>query len=279
MPVDHYENFPVASILLPRRLVPAVEAIYAFARSADDLADEGDATPDERLAALNLYELQLQRIARGDAGLPPLFERLAGVIREYGLPMAPFHDLLSAFKQDVVVQRYRTYDELLDYCARSANPVGLLMLSLYQAADEANVRDSDAICSALQIINFLQDVAIDLHKERIYLPLEDLARFAVSPAQLGHADGQAKGRNLMKFEVARARALMLSGAPLALRLPGRIGLELRMVVQGGLRILDAIEEVDYDVFRHRPKLGKLDWLKVIWRACTMRRRLKKLTAA
>lgn len=276
MPVDHYENFPVASILLPRRLVPAVEAIYAFARSADDLADEGDATPEQRLAALNEYEAQLQRIARNEDGLPPIFERLAQVIREFGLPMAPFHDLLSAFKQDVVVQRYRNYDDLLDYCARSANPVGLLMLSLYKAADEDNVRDSDAICSALQIINFLQDVAIDLHKERIYLPLDDLVRFAVSPAQLGHPDGQAKWRNLMKFEVARARALMLSGAPLALRLPGRIGLELRMVVQGGLRILEAIEEVDYDVFRHRPKLGKLDWLKIVWRALTMRGRLKRL---
>ena len=279
MPVDHYENFPVASILLPRRVVPAVEAIYAFARSADDLADEGDATPDERLAALHLYEQQLARIARGEDGLPPMFERLAQVIRDFGLPLAPFHDLLSAFKQDVVVQRYRNYDDLLDYCARSANPVGLLMLSLYQAADDDNVRDSDAICSALQIINFLQDVAIDLHKERIYLPLDDLARFAVSPAQLGHPDGQAKWRGLMKFEVARARALMLSGAPLALRLPGRIGLELRLVVQGGLRILEAIEEVEYDVFRHRPKLGKLDWLKVIWRALTMRGRLKKLTPA
>lgn len=276
MPVDHYENFPVASFLLPRRLVPAVEAIYAFARSADDLADEGDASPDERLAALNLYELQLQRIGRHEEGLPPMFERLAGVIRAFDLPMAPFHDLLSAFKQDVLVQRYRNYDELLDYCARSANPVGLLMLSLYKEATEDNVRDSNAICSALQIINFLQDVAIDIHKERIYLPLDDLARFAVSPAQLGHPDGQAKWRNLMKFEVARARALMLSGAPLALRLPGRIGLELRMVVQGGLRILEAIEEVEYDVFRQRPKLGKPDWVKIVWRALTMRRQLKRL---
>ncbi|MBY0242017.1 MAG: squalene synthase HpnC [Burkholderiaceae bacterium] len=276
MPVDHYENFPVASFLLPRRLVPAVEAIYAFARSADDLADEGDAAPDERLAALNLYEQQLQRIERNEEGLPPMFERLAGVIRAFDLPMAPFHDLLSAFKQDVLVQRYRNYDDLLDYCARSANPVGLLMLSLYKEATEDNVRDSNAICSALQIINFLQDVAIDIHKERIYLPLDDLARFAVSPAQLGHPDGQAKWRNLMKFEVARARALMLSGAPLALRLPGRIGLELRMVVQGGLRILEAIEEVEYDVFRQRPKLGKPDWVKIAWRALTMRRQLKRL---
>jgi squalene synthase HpnC len=275
MPVDHYENFPVASALLPRRLVPAVEAIYAFARSADDLADEGDATPAQRLAALNAYEEALQRIVRGDEAQDPMFARLAQVIQQYALPMQPFHDLLSAFKQDVVVTRYASYEMLLDYCARSANPVGLLMLSLYGQADEQNVRDSDAICSALQIINFLQDVAIDLHKERIYLPLEDLARFGVSPAALDHPGGSAKWRKLMEFEVKRARALMLSGAPLALRLRGRIGLELRMVVQGGLRILEAIEEVDYDVFRRRPKLGKRDWLKVGWRGLRMRSEMKR----
>jgi squalene synthase HpnC len=277
MSVDHYENFPVASILLPRRLVPAVEAIYAFARSADDLADEGDATPEQRLAALAAYEQALDGIAAGaHAGLDPMFTRLAGVIAQYDLPLQPFRDLLSAFKQDVTVTRYATYEALLDYCARSANPVGLLMLSLYGQADADNVRDSDAICSALQIINFLQDVAIDLHKERIYLPMEDLARFAVSPAALDHPGGTAKWRNLMKFEVARARALMLSGAPLALRLRGRIGLELRMVVQGGLRILEAIEEVDYDVFRRRPKLTRKDWLKVIWRGLRMKARMKRL---
>jgi squalene synthase HpnC len=277
MSVDHYENFPVASVLLPRRLVPAVEAIYAFARSADDLADEGDATPEQRLAALAAYEQALDGIAAGArSGLDPMFTRLAGVIAQYDLPLQPFRDLLSAFKQDVTVTRYSTYEALLDYCARSANPVGLLMLSLYGQADADNVRDSDAICSALQIINFLQDVAIDLHKERIYLPMEDLARFAVSPAALDHPGGTAKWRNLMKFEVARARALMLSGAPLALRLRGRIGLELRMVVQGGLRILESIEEVDYDVFRRRPKLTRKDWLKMIWRGLRMKARMKRL---
>ena len=275
MSVDHYENFPVASVLLPRRLVPAVEAIYAFARSADDLADEGDATPEQRLAALAAYEQALDRIGAGEQGLDPMFARLAGVIAQYDLPLQPFRDLLSAFKQDVSVTRYASYEALLDYCARSANPVGLLMLSLYGQADEDNVRDSNAICSALQIINFLQDVAIDLHKERIYLPMEDLARFAVSPAALDHPGGTAKWRNLMRFEVARARALMLSGAPLAVRLRGRIGLELRMVVQGGLRILESIEEVDYDVFRRRPKLTRKDWMKVIWRGLRMKARMKR----
>lgn len=271
MPVDHYENFPVASLLMPRRLRPAVEAIYAFARSADDIADEGDATPEQRLAALGAYEEALGRIERGEDGHDPMFARLAAAIAQHQLPLRPFYDLLSAFKQDVHVTRYPDYATLLDYCARSANPVGLIMLHLYGAADEANVRDSDAICSALQIINFLQDVALDEHKERIYLPMEDLTRYALSPAHLARPDNKAKWRAMMKFQVERARALMLQGAPLACRLKGRIGLELRMVVQGGLRILEAIEEVDYDVFLRRPTLKKRDWIKVFWRALRMKR--------
>lgn len=279
MPVDHYENFPVASILLPSRLRPAVEAIYAFARSADDLADEGDATPEHRLAALQAYETALQRIERGESGHDAMFEQLAQVVREYDLPLRPLYDLLSAFKQDVVVSRYQTYDALLDYCARSANPVGFMMLHLYGAADEENIRDSDAICTALQLINFLQDVAVDLHKERIYIPLEDLNRHAISPAALDSASARPRWRSLMKFEVERARALMLSGAPLALRLKGRIGLELRMVVQGGLRILDAIEAAEYDVFLHRPKLTKRDYIGITWAALRMKKQLKATFSA
>lgn len=270
MPVDHYENFPVASFLLPKRLVPAVEAIYAFARSADDLADEGDATPAQRLASLEEYERALGAIERGEPAAGPMFARLAAVVAQYRLPLRPFHDLLSAFKQDVVLTRYPDFDQLLDYCRRSANPVGFLMLSLYGAAGAVNVRDSDAICSSLQLINFLQDVGIDREKDRIYLPLDDLARFGVAPAQLDRRDADERWRALMAFEVARARQLMLSGAPLALRLPGRIGWELRLVVQGGLRILEAIERADYDVFRRRPKLGAFDWAVLGWRALWMR---------
>lgn len=272
MPVDHYENFPVASFLLPKRLVPAVEAIYAFARSADDIADEGDAAPAERLAALDHYQQGLDAIGRGEACAEPMFRRLAAVVAQYRLPLQPFRDLLSAFRQDIAVKRYADFDTLLDYCRRSANPVGLLMLSLYGAADARNVRDSDAICSALQLINFLQDVAVDRAKERIYLPLDDMTRFGVAPAQLDLGRLDAPWRALMAFEVARARDLLLCGAPLALRLPGRIGWELRLVVQGGLRILEAIEQADYDVFGRRPKLGKLDWLRLAWRALWMRPR-------
>lgn len=269
MPVDHYENFPVASILLPRRLAPAVEAIYAFARSADDLADEGDAAPHERLAALTAYEDALGRIGRAEAAGAPMFDRLAAVIAQYGLPLQPFYDLISAFKQDVGTKRYAGFEPLRDYCRRSANPVGLLMLSLYGAADARNVQDSDAICSALQLINFWQDVAIDREKDRIYIPLDDLARFGVEPAQLDRAECDSRWNALMAFEVGRARAMLLSGAPLALRLPGRIGWELRLVVQGGLRILEAIEDAGYDVFRRRPQLKTRDWIVILWRALRM----------
>jgi squalene synthase HpnC len=269
MAVDHYENFPVASILLPRRLVPAVEAIYAFARSADDIADEGDAAPAERLAALQAYAARLDAIAAGHAPSDPMFARLAAVLHDFRLPQQPLRDLLSAFSQDVTTTRYADYATLLDYCRRSANPVGRLMLGLYGVADDTSLRESDAICSALQLINFWQDVAVDIRKGRIYLPLEDLARFRVGEDDIEHGRGGTAWRALMRFEVERARVLMLSGAPLATRLPGRVGWELRMVVQGGLRILEAIERVGYDVFRHRPQLKRRDWIAVGWRALRM----------
>jgi len=269
MAVDHYENFPVASILLPRRLRPAVEAIYAFARSADDIADEGDAGPEERLADLRAYENALDGIAAGTPTDNPMIERLAGVVAAHRLELQPLRDLLSAFRQDVVTTRYADYPALLDYCRRSADPVGRLMLALYGVADPLSLRQSDAVCSALQLINFWQDVGIDIDKGRIYLPLEDLQRFGVDEADIRAGKTGEKWRALMQFEVARARALMLEGAPLATRLPGRIGWELRMVVQGGLRILEAIERADYDVFRRRPQLRRPDWLAVGWRALTM----------
>ena len=269
MAIDHYENFPVASILLPARLRPAVAAIYAFARSADDLADEGDALPAERLAGLAAYDDGLDRIERGLAPESPMFAALDAVTREYALPLAPLRDLLSAFRQDVTITRYEQFSDLLDYCSRSANPVGRLMLHLYGAANAQNLRDSDAICSALQLINFWQDVGVDWDKARIYLPLEDLRRFHVSEAQIAVGLCDAAWRRLMAFEVERARALLLSGAPLALLLPGRISWELRLVIQGGLHILQKIEKRDYDVFRRRPELKRADWLRLLWRSLWM----------
>lgn len=271
MPVDHYENFPVASLLLPASLRPAVESIYRFARSADDLADEGDLPDDARIKALEEYETKLDCIGKGETAGSPLFDTLALTVARHGLSLQPFYDLLSAFKQDVLIKRYASFDELMDYCRRSANPVGRLMLRLYAADNALNLHQSDAICSALQLINFWQDAAIDWKKGRIYLPREDMNYFRVSEKHLAQATADDAWRALMRFETARARDLMLSGAPLALRLPGRIGWELRLVVQGGLRIIEKIEQAGYDVFRRRPTLGKADWLPILWRATFMPR--------
>lgn len=278
MPVDHYENFPVASLLLPAHLREPVEAIYAFARSADDVADEGDAAPIERLARLNDYRNALNAVERGhavnDPGLAPIFARLGHAIHRHKLPVQLLRDLLDAFSQDVGKTRYADFVELLDYCRRSANPVGRLLLHLYRAATPENLSCSDKICTSLQLINFWQDVAVDWQKQRIYLPLDSLQRFDVTEADIDAQRCDARWQALMKFEVERARAMMLDGAPLVHRLPGRIGLELRLVVAGGLRILSRIETAGYDVFRHRPTLGRTDWLVVAWNALRLKKNHK-----
>tara|TARA_R110002049_G_scaffold28779_10_gene98216 strand:+ start:682 stop:1512 length:831 start_codon:yes stop_codon:yes gene_type:complete len=272
MPVDHYENFPVASLLLPARLREPVEAIYAFARGADDIADEGEADADTRLAALAVYHAGIDaiefRMPANDDELRPMFERLERNVREFDLPLQPFRDLVSAFAQDVVKTRYDDFDDLLDYCRRSANPIGRLLLHLYGVTDAGSLNRSNDICSALQLINFWQDVAIDIVKPRIYLPQEELARFGVSEDDLAAGRDSEPWRALMAFQVKRSREIMLRGAPLARRLPGRIGWELRLIVASGLRILERIEAVNYDVFRHRPTLGKRDWPHLAWRALT-----------
>lgn len=270
MATDHYENFPVASLLMPARLRPAVLAIYAFARSADDIADEGDALPATRLAALDAYSHALLHMHEDPALVPQIFRQLHHVVSAWNLPLRPFQDLLSAFRQDVMTVRYADFDGLLEYCARSANPVGNLMLHLYGVPTPDNIAASDAICSALQLINFCQDISIDWKKGRIYLPLDDLERFGVTPGQIAAGCCDTHWQALMRFQLIRTRALLLSGAPLALRLRGRFGWELRLVVQGGLRILDRIEAVDYDVFMQRPVLRKRDWMAMIWAAVCMR---------
>jgi squalene synthase HpnC len=260
MPVEHYENFPVASILMPKRLRKPVAAIYHFARAADDIADEGDLTDAERLRQLDEFRAELALIANNETPLTPLFSNLAMEVRRHALPLPPLHDLLDAFSQDVVKKRYEDFDDLLNYCRRSANPVGNLLLHLYEEATPVNIAYSDAICTSLQLINFWQDVARDYAIGRIYLPRVDLAQFGVSEDQIAQGISDDKWRALMKFQVDRARAMMLAGKPLGSILTGRIGLEMRMIIAGGLRILDKLESAQYDMFHHRPVLRRMDWV-------------------
>jgi squalene synthase HpnC len=272
--IDHYENFPVASVLMPAALRPAVMAIYRFARHADDIADEGNAAASERLVALAALDNSLAAFQSGARSQPPCNLQVTAVLpflQHHRLDAQLLRDLLSAFSQDVVTTRYQSFEQVLDYCRRSANPVGRLLLQLYRVHDlPENQRQSDAICTALQLINFWQDVAIDLQKQRIYLPQDDLQRFAVSENNLIDRPGEVMQSpawiELMRFEVDRATALMKSGAPLAWRLGGRIGLELRAVVHGGLRIAELLQKQQYDVVLRRPALRKPDWLVIAWRS-------------
>ena len=271
--VQHYENFPVASVLCPPAIRPAVVAIYHFARTADDIADEGDAPAAARLADLAAYRAQLQATAAGatpGARWAGVFRALGRAMRQHALPLQPLHDLLDAFVQDVHNPRYPDRAALLGYCRRSANPVGRLLLHLYGVADAAALRQSDAICSALQLANFWQDLSVDLPRGRCYLPLADLQAHALDPATLPVGTDTVATRALAADLVAWARTLMLEGAPLVHRLPGRAGWELRLVVQGGLRILDKITRMDHAAFTRRPTIGPLDVPPLLWRALAMR---------
>ncbi|HWH83850.1 MAG TPA: squalene synthase HpnC [Burkholderiaceae bacterium] len=273
MSVEHYENFPVASLLSPPALRPAITAIYHFARTADDIADEGDAPPAERLAELAAYRADLQALhAAGavSARWPQVFGPLRAAIGRHALPVELLDQLLDAFAQDVVQQRYADRAELLDYCRRSANPVGRLLLHLYGIDDAAALRQSDAICTALQLANFWQDLSIDTRRGRLYPPRADCARHGVdADALLARHDSPA-ARALVADLVGWARALMAAGAPLVHTVPGRAGWELRLVVQGGLRILDKIEALGFATLQQRPTLRWHDAPALLWRAGRMR---------
>jgi hydroxysqualene synthase len=271
--VEHYENFPVASVLCPPALRPAVTAIYWFARTADDLADEGDAPAHKRLQDLDAYCADLLAVAAGGPASPRwagVFEGLRSVLTQYKLPLNLLTDLLSAFRQDVVQQRYADRAELLDYCRRSANPVGRLLLHLYGVSASDALRQSDDICTALQLANFWQDLSVDRPRGRHYLPDADCRRYGLVTSD-GPLDPQSTAaRALLDDVVQWARSLMLNGAPLVHTVPGRAGWELRLVVQGGLRILDKVGRSSNGPLRHRPRLGLADAPLLIWRALWMR---------
>ncbi|HEY4082596.1 MAG TPA: squalene synthase HpnC [Burkholderiaceae bacterium] len=269
MSIDHYENFPVASWLCPPRMRPAVAAIYHFARTADDLADEGDADTAERQADLRAYRADLRAIESGRAPSPrwaAVFEPLARAMRQHRLPSALLHALLDAFEQDLVKTAYADRPELLRYCARSANPVGRLLLHLYGIDDGLALQRSDSICTALQLINFWQDFTRDGPRGRVYAPEVDLYRFGISREQMLACADNPPARAMIRNLVDWTETMMLSGAPLAQRLPGRAGWELRLVIQGGLRILEKIRAMQFASLNERPALTALDYPLLAWRA-------------
>jgi squalene synthase HpnC len=263
---SHYENFPVASVILPRRLRGPVAAVYAFARTADDFADEGDLAPAERLAALERYEALLGMAAKGcPPDDEPVFIALADLIPRFQVPAALFADLLSAFRQDVTCRRYARFDDLLDYCRRSADPVGRILLHLHGAATAPNLPLSDRVCTALQLINFLQDIAQDFNEnDRIYLPQDEMAACGVSERHIRERRNDPPMRALFLQQVARNRQIMWQGAPLGRHLRGRFGLEIRMVISGGLAVLDRLEAAP-DLFA-RPRLRRRDVAGMILRS-------------
>ena len=268
----HYENFPVASFLCPPALRPAIMAIYWFARTADDIADEGDAAPAQRLADLKEYRTDLAACAAGgptSSRWSNVFTPLARVIQQYALPVNLLADLLSAFEQDVVKTRYADQAELLDYCRRSANPVGRLLLHLYQVNDAQSLEQSDCICTTLQLVNFWQDLGVDIPRGRIYLPADGFAQHGVDEAQLLRREVNPSTTALVAANVAWAKTLMQRGAPLVKKVPGRAGWELRLVVQGGLRIAEKIEQLQFATLKQRPKINAWDGVVMVWRAVLM----------
>ena len=275
MPVNHYENFPVASWLCPPSLRPAVVAIYRFARTADDIADEGQACTEARLDDLSAYRSELLAVAGGAPPAPrwaAVFGPLQVVLTRHALPLHLLTDLLSAFAQDATGHRYADRVELLDYCSRSASPVGRLMLHLYGIDDPTALRRSDAICTALQLANFWQDLGVDLRRGRHYIPLADCLRHGLSEPSQWLMTDSARTRALVTDLVQWARSLMLQGAALVYQVPGRSGWELRLVIQGGLRILEKVDRLGGATIGTRPVIGATDAPVLVWRALQMRER-------
>jgi len=275
----HYENFPVASILLPASMRPHIAAIYAFARLADDFADEGDLPPARRLALLDDWGQRLWASVASGSGSPTSAERLAPspcadsiflalshTIRACSLPVALFEDLLSAFRQDVVTTRYATWADVLDYCRRSANPVGRLVLRVAGRADANLDRASDAVCTALQLTNFWQDLERDWRKGRLYVPRDERERFGAREADLDARVMSAAWREALSEMAARTRRLFAEGRAVCDGLGGRLRYELRLTWLGGMRVLDRLERAGFDVFTARPSLGSSDIPALLWGA-------------
>lgn len=258
---EHYENFPVASLFLPRERRPHIAAIYAFARLADDLADEGVLSTEQRLKELQSWEEKLRACYLGKTD-HPVFIALAQTASEKQIPLQLFTDLLAAFRMDVTRSRYRTFNDLLGYCRLSANPVGRLVLHVFDDANESKMALSDQICTALQLANFWQDLSVDLQKGRIYVPLEDLERFCYTEDEFCRGVEVDRFRELMRFQVDRTRDMFEAGKPLLRSVTPELRFELALTWNGGVGILKKIERTGYTVLAKRPHLSLLDKLSV-----------------
>lgn len=264
----HYENFPVASRFVPAHLRPYVWAVYAFARSADDFADESRYA-GRRAEALGFWEDQLERCFHGEAE-HPIFIALRETIEKRNIPIQPLQAMLTAFTMDLSVNRYQTFQQLMTYCAHSAHPVGRLVLYIFDYRDPSLHNYSDDMCTALQLANFWQDVGVDLQKDRIYVPEEDRKHFGVGDDSFFARQHTPQFRDLMRFEVARARSLFERGRPLIDKVGSDLGFELAMIWQGGMSVLDKIEGIDFNVFKKRPILNAADKARMVAKAATMR---------
>ncbi len=262
---NHYENFPVASWFLPKKLRLPISVIYAFARHADDLADEGELNDNERYRALEQYQSDFEKALKDSYSDNPIFFALTDVIKNHQLPTDLFFDLLTAFKMDTKTKRYASFDDVLNYCHYSANPVGRLLLHLHQQNTAENLKNSDAICSALQLINFYQDIHQDIQENnRIYIPTDELVQFNVTEQHFSEKINDDNMQRLMQFQIVRAEKLMLSGAMLGQQLSGLFGMEIRMIIQGGLAITGKLHKIS-NVF-DRPRLTSGDKFVMLWHA-------------
>lgn len=267
---EHYENFSVATFLTPPALRPAFDAVYSFCRWSDDLGDEvGDR--GRATVLLGWWRGELRRLFHDDQATHPVFQALRPVVRDFAIPIEPFEALISAFEQDQVVTDYDTFDQLVDYCTRSANPVGHLVLYLGRCFNAENAAMADATCTALQLANFWQDVGRDLDIPRVYLPREDRDRFGYPDADLHARRFTPAFAELLRFEVDRARRLFEIGRPLVDRMPGRLAIDVDLFSRGGLAILDRIEAQGFDVWGRRPTVGKAAKLGLLARAVLARR--------
>ena len=264
LPVDHYENFPIASIILPKHLRAPIETIYNFARSADDIADSRELPATFKQERLGFFREELQRIQSDHSPLTPLFSELALLIAQHNLPITLFFQLLDAFEQDLTIKRYENFAQLRLYCNRSANPVGRILLHLFGHAQDDNLQWSDSICTSLQIINFLQDITDDYEMGRIYLPQDEMDSFGVTEHHIKNKVFDLSWLNFMDFQINRARQYLDDGSTLYDKLPGRMGIEIKTIVKSGLQVTKKLSASRGNVFAKTHKINSLDFACILF---------------